>query len=67
MNVDFAMKIKKTQKFPKMHDTLLSLITGKKFMHRWLTVVLNYQEPSYYIEEKQAFQSWRRLKAFVME
>jgi hypothetical protein len=34
MNVDFAMKIKKTQKFPKMHDTLLSLITGKKFMHR---------------------------------
>jgi hypothetical protein len=34
MNVDFAMKIKKTQKFPKMHDTLLSLITGKKFIHR---------------------------------
>jgi hypothetical protein len=60
------MKIKKTQKFPKMHDTLLNLITGKTFVHRWLIVVLNYLEPSYYIEEKQAFQSWCRLKAFVM-
>jgi hypothetical protein len=66
MNDDFAMKIKKKHKNVQKCMTLLSLITGKKFMHRWLTVVLNYQEPSYYIEEKQAFQSWRRLKAFLM-
>jgi hypothetical protein len=34
MNDDFAMKIKKNTKFPKMHDTLLNLITGKNFVHR---------------------------------